>query len=347
MMRIAVRVSWIAGAALALAFMIADCSQSQGGAKQGAVSALAKGGVTTSIEQNVAAMNTFVETAGGFDMKMIWISGGTFEMGSRESASELGKIFGSKYESVFEGEKPSHPVTLDGFWMSEAKVTVGQFRCFINDTGYKTEAEKEGKAFGIKDGKFVEQEGFSWRNLGFIQTDTHPVVNVSWNDAKAFCDWMSGKTGKAYQLPTEAQWEYACRAGTKTLYPWGGDEDGGKGRCNAADQSVSRQFPDRNGFSWDDSYVFTSPVKNFKPNAWGLYDMPGNASEWCADWYGYYDSGRQRNPTGPVSGEYRVVRGGSWFTLAVGCRSAARSWTRPFARQDRIGFRVCLVARSK
>ncbi|MCX7049102.1 MAG: SUMF1/EgtB/PvdO family nonheme iron enzyme [Candidatus Sumerlaeota bacterium] len=162
----------------------------------------------------------------------------------------------------------------------------------------------------------------SWRNPEFDQTDTHPVVNVNWDDAKAFCDWLARKTGRAYQLPTEAQWEYACRAGTKTLYQWGDDPDGGKGWCNCADQSAKGQFPDwKSYFNWDDGYIYTAPVKSFKPNAWGLYDMLGNALEW-------------------------VLRGGSWQDGPDYCRSASRLSTLPTFVYPMSGFRVCLVART-
>ena len=135
------------------------------------------------------------------------------------------------------------------FYMGVTHVTVDQFAAFVKDSGYKTDAEKDGWSVGfeIKDGKFVRQkmDGCSWRNPSFDQKGDHPVVQVSWNDAKAFCDWLSKKSGKTVTLPTEAQWEYACRAGTTTAYPWGDNPDDGKGWANCADQSLKKKIPNQ------------------------------------------------------------------------------------------------------
>ena len=133
------------------------------------------------------------------------------------------------------------------FYMGVTHVTVDQFAAFVKDSGYKTDAEKDGWSVGfeIKDGKIdvKKVDGCSWRNPSFDQKGDHPVVQVSWNDAKAFCDWLSKKSGKTVGLPTEAQWEYACRAGTKTAYPWGDNPDDGKGWANCADQSLKKKIP--------------------------------------------------------------------------------------------------------
>ena len=122
-----------------------------------------------------------------------------------------------------------------------------------------------------------------WRNSGFEQTDGHPVVNVSWNDAQAFCDWLSRKESKKYCLPTEAQWEYACRGRTQTRFYFGDDEEDLAKYGNVADASARKKFPD---WSWtikaDDGYVFTAPVGHYQPNGFGLYDMHGNVWQWCA-----------------------------------------------------------------
>ena len=150
------------------------------------------------------------------------------------------------------------------------------------------------------------------------------------------------------KLPTEAQWEYACRAGTTTAYPWGDNSDDGKGWANCADQSLQKKLPNAPAswtyFNWDDGYLFTSPVGSFKPNAFGLYDMIGNAWQWCQDPYGPYDKAAVTDPTGPITGstptQTYVQRGGSWIGGPGVCRSANRHWRNPDGRYDGIGFRV-------
>jgi len=163
------------------------------------------------------------------------------------------------------------------------EVTRGQFRIFVKDTRYKSEAEKAGFAL-LWLGTWERRSGGSWRYPGFEQTDDHPVVNVSLNDSLAFAQWLSRKESRHYRLPTEAEWEYACRAGTQTAYPWGNNPDDGGGFANAADQTFKRRFPTVTTFPWDDGFVYTAPVGSFKPNSWGLYDMIGNALEWCSDY---------------------------------------------------------------
>ena len=198
--------------------------------------------------------------------------------------------------------------------------------------GYKTDAEKGEKpgAFGWNPDKknFEFNEKYSWRNAGFEQTDEHPVVNVSWNDAVAFCKWLSKKESKTYRLPTEAEWEYACRAGTTTRYYSGDDPETLAKVGNVADAAAKAKFPDwKCTIKANDGYVFTAPVGQFKPNAFGLYDMHGNAWQWCADWYGaeYYATSPADDPTGPDSGDVRVLRGGSWYAGPNFARSARRA----------------------
>jgi formylglycine-generating enzyme required for sulfatase activity len=151
------------------------------------------------------------------------------------------------------------------------------------------------------------------------------------------------KSGKTVVLPTEAQWEYACRAGTKTAYSWGDNPDDGKGWANCADQSFTKKLPNAGWtfFSWDDSFVFTSPVGTFKTNAFGLYDMVGNAWQWCQDRYGDYDKGAATDPTGPLVGGPNLLRGGSWYSGPGECRSARRLRLYPGGRVNGGGgFRV-------
>jgi len=286
----------------------------------------------------------------GLTLKLVEIPAGTFLMGSKFSVEEVARRYGGKAEG-YEDEHPRHEVTLSKpFYMGVTPVTVDQFAAFVADSGYRTDAEKEGWSIGveIKDGKIGGKrvDGCSWRNPGFDQKGDHPVVHVSWNDAKAFCDWLSKKSGRTVALPTEAQWEYACRAGTTTAFPWGDDPDDGKGWANAADQSLRKKIPNQEGltfFSWDDGFVFTSPVGHFKANAFGLYDMIGNVLEWCQDRYGDYGRDSVTDPTGPDTGRLRVLRGGSWGGTPRYCRSALRGRNVPDYRFVGTGFRVVAV----
>jgi formylglycine-generating enzyme required for sulfatase activity len=156
----------------------------------------------------------------------------------------------------------------------------------------------------------------------------NPVENVSWNDAAEFCKKLSQKTGTSVRLPTEAEWEYACRAGSKTRFSYGDDND----YANLGDYAWYGQNSDNK----------THPVGQKKPNAFGLYDMHGNVWEWCSDWYGAYEDKAQTDPTGPASGSARVLRGGGWIYDPQVCRSAYRARGDPDNRGSVFGFRVVL-----
>jgi formylglycine-generating enzyme len=287
-------------------------------------------------------------------MKLTLVSSGEFMMGSGESAEFTAAFFKKKYHidfltaRSFKDEHPQHRVWIKKpFYLGTYHVTRGQFRKFVGDSGYTTDAEKgdEPGASGWDPSKkvFGFIRGYSWRALGFPQTDEHPVVNVSWHDAMAFCHWLNRREGKTYRLPTEAEWEYACRAGTKTRYYSGDDPETLATVGNTADAEFTAKFPDR---GWEikanDGYVFTAPVGQFKPNAFGLYDMHGNAWQWCADWYmeDYYGKSPVAGPAGPSSGNSRVLRGGCWSSGPDCARSASRFMYQPDFREDNIGFRV-------
>ena len=169
------------------------------------------------------------------------------------------------------------------------------------------------------------------------------MVNVSWNDAVAFCQWLSRKEGKTYRLPTEAEWEYACRAGTTTLY-YSGDEPETLAQVgNVRDAKAKAKFADwTSTIKASDGFVFTAPVGKFRSNAFGLFDMHGNACQWCADWYdaAYYAASPTDDPQGPHSGSDRAFRGGSWYDWAGCCRSAYRYGLTPEVRCINVGFRV-------
>ncbi|MEI8375511.1 MAG: formylglycine-generating enzyme family protein [Planctomycetota bacterium] len=298
-----------------------------------------------------------VDLGGGVKLKLTLIPSGEFKMGSEESAEDTAAFFKKNYgedfltADFFKNEHPQHRVRITKpFYLGTYHVTRGQFRQFVADTGYKTDSEKgeDPGAFGWDPDKkeFDFNEKYSWRNAGFEQTDEHPVVNVSWNDAKAFCEWLSKKEGKTYRLPTEAEWEYACRAGTTTRYSSGDDPETLAKVGNVADATAKAKFPN---WTWaikaSDGYVFTSPVGSFQPNAFGLYDMHGNAWQWCADWYGedYYAKSPVDDPSGPTTGSDRVHRGGSGRNNARYCRSANRYRNTPEFRRYNLGFRVSQV----
>ena len=276
------------------------------------------------------------EFTNSIGMKFALIPAGSFMMGSPSS------------EAKRDSDERQHRVTLTkGFYMQATEVTIGQWRSFIGDTGYRTEAETGDGAYIFAGKKWEKKKGYYWDNPGFSQTEKHPVTCVSWNDVQKFIKWLNRKENKSYRLPTEAQWEYACRAGSDTPFYWGKRPD--EGYANFADLTYSREFPSmkyaNRGFN--DGYVYTAPAGTFKPNNWGLYDMSGNVWEWCEDWYGDYPSVHVTDPEGASSGTARVLRGGSWYFIAGDLRSAGRGMGGPDGRRGHIGFRVvCRVARA-
>ncbi len=256
-------------------------------------------------------------------MKFRLIPPGRFLMGSPDS--EPGR-------EPHEG--PQHEVLLTRpFYAGAHDVTVGQFRAFMRESGYRTEAETDGGNDRLfPDGVWRRDPQSSWQNPGFEQADDHPVVCVSWNDARAFCRWLSGKEGRRYTLPTEAQWEYACRAGSQSRFSFG-DDDAELGEYAWYGANAERK---------------THPVGQKKPNGWGLYDMHGNVHQWTADWYesGYYHWGPRENPPGPDRGAVPVRRGGSWYEGVQCCRSAYRRGLPGNSRSNRValvGFRIIQV----
>ena len=186
-------------------------------------------------------------------MKLVLIPAGEFMMGSGESAEETAAFFKKTYgvdflqADDFRAEHPQHRVRVTkAFYLGTYHVTRGQFRQFVKETSYKTDAETgRGDLVWDPDEKSLHfSKKYSWRRAGFEQTDEHPVVNVSWNDATAFCKWLSRKEGKTYRLPTEAEWEYACRAGTTTRYSSGNDPEGLAKVANIADAALKARLPD-------------------------------------------------------------------------------------------------------
>lgn len=307
----------------------------------------------TSQEAWAKHLKTSVEVQNSIGMKMRLIPPGEYKRGSTpEEAHEATRTNKAVKKDDAKVELPQHAVKISKpFFLGAAEVDRGQFRRFVNATGHVTDAEKEG-GWGIDlgSGKIELKTKYNWKDSGFPQTDEHPVTNVSWNDAKAFLEWLSKMENRRYRLPTEAEWEYACRAGTITKF-WNGDEfEALKGTANVADKSINRiaffgsKYSD---LAWDDGYRFTSPTGKFKVNGFGLCDMHGNVQEWCADWfdgneYANYGGRTAVDPTGPESGKLRVMRGGSWSVRPEFLRSASRSRSVPDGPSCLSGYRVVL-----
>jgi formylglycine-generating enzyme len=261
---------------------------------------------------------------------MALVPAGNFWMGSPDSGGD-------------NDEHPRHRVVLSAFYLDRHEVTNRLFQQFVQQTSHRTTAEQEGKAWALTAaGKGEEVSGAQWRNPEGGETvfasnrENHPVVSVSWNDAEAYCRW-AGK-----RLPTEAEFEYATRGGTETTYWWGNGNPGSHRVANIADESAKRQYSDWTIMTgYDDGYIRTASVGSFETNLFGLHDMTGNVWEWTADWYDktYYRNSPERNPKGPPSGSYRVLRGGSWGNDPGLVRSAYRGGDTPTRRDDLFGFR--------
>jgi len=227
--------------------------------------------------------------------------------------------------------------------MGRYEVTVAQFRQFAEASGYRTTAETSGRGgshiFVYREG-FVDRPELNWKNPGFPQQDNHPVVQVSWTDAQAYCEWLSKKEHARYRLPTEAEWEYACRAGTTTAY-YHGTGNWSVKCSNVPDAESIKVYGQFDGMtSNSDGYAYTAPVGSYVPNGFGLFDMHGNVREWCSDWYGdkYYANSPADDPQGPTEGRDRGQRGGG--CLAGPAASHWRDVGPPDQTQSHLGFRV-------
>ena len=281
---------------------------------------VAQNGGTTSVQLAFFENRTF--TVNGVTFEMVAVKGGTFTMGC---TSEQGG-------DCDNDEKPTHSVTLSDYCIGKFEVTVGLFRTFVNETNYRTDADKEGWSWVWTGSTWEKKNGVNWKcdANGLVRNsskDNYPVIHVSWNDAKAFCEWLTGKTGQTFRLPTEAEWEYAARGGNKSRgYKYSGSNNIGE-------------------VAWytDNSGSKTHQVGTKAPNELGIYDMSGNVWEWCQDWFGNYSSGSQTNPEGASAGSRRVFRGGSWSSIARYCRVSYRGSGDPADRDYLIGFRLVLV----
>ncbi len=272
----------------------------------------------------------FHDVAAPWCPEMVMVPAGWFQMGTAQA--EIDKLC-KEYKDVgewFKWEGPHHKVTIaKPFAVGRFAVTRGEFEAFVNETGYSVPDE----AYTFEGDKYELRKGRSFRNPGFVQDDSHPVVCVNWDDAKAYAQWLSGKTGKHYRLLSEAEWEYACRAGTTTPFWWG--------------SSISTEQANYNG-----NYTFgsgkkgeyrqkTVPVKSFQANPWGLYQVHGNVWEWCEDPWNDSYKGAPMDGSACTTGDraLRLLRGGSWADDPVVLRAGARDGNFEVRNVD-AGFRL-------
>jgi formylglycine-generating enzyme required for sulfatase activity len=239
-------------------------------------------------------------------LEFVFIKGGCYKMGDPAGDSN---------------DRPLHEVCVSDFYIGKFDVTNQQFRKFrpTHNSG--------------------EFEGMS------VNDDVQPVVNVSWDDASAFAKWLSQRSGKTYRLPTEAEWEYAARAGTKTTYFWGDNPDDACKYANVADLSAKKRWKRWIVFNCDDKFVVSSPVGSFLPNGYGLYDMLGNVWQWVEDVYNQkaYTKLPKYNPVFEGSGLYRVMRGGGWSNGPLGVRVSHRVPLDPYFGHHALGFRLVMT----
>jgi formylglycine-generating enzyme required for sulfatase activity len=285
---------------------------------------------------------------------MVLVKGDAFDMGGTPEQKDC-RV----------DEKPVTRVTVDDFYMGKYAVTVREFKQFMEATGYKTDAEKDGGSNLWTGSEWKKKAGVNWKCdvKGKVRPDSehnHPVIHVSWNDAVAFCNWLSEQqnlakvytisgeqvtadwNAKGYRLPTEAEWEYAARGGGQAVLFGNGKNVADPKEINFAGSAAYKK-----AYSVAGEYrQKTVPVGSLNsPNALGLHDMSGNVWEWCWDWKAPYPGGNKNNYRGPASGSYRVCRGGSWYDFPQGVRVASRFNFTPGSRSGLLGFRLARAVR--
>lgn len=268
--------------------------------------------------------------------EMMLIPAGQFVMGTapdEEYRENLSEPFRHR-------SQPQRVVSMRSFSVGKFEITRGQYRVFAEATGRGSDGcfIWTGAAFSIDNAK-------DWRNPGYSQDETHPVVCVSWDDASAYATWLSQKTGKRYRLPSEAEWEYAARAGTTTSRYWGNDAAAACGYANGADVTTAAQAPSASGWSashCDDRSAYTAPVGRYRANAFGLHDMLGNVGEWTQDCWNANYRGAPADGSAWNTGDcaLRAVRGGAWDDAPAGLRAAYRVGSPTVIRLYSRGFRV-------
>lgn len=266
---------------------------------------------------------------------MIYITKGEFMMGSKYSPDEIQENYGYEFTETMKDnwqvERPYHKVIIEkGYYISKYEVTVGEFEAFVNETGYITDAEKGIGSYGYtENGEWSKLDGLSWRKPGLWKVELNqPVVLVSWNDATEYVKWLSKKTNNTFRLPTEQEWEFACRAGKETNFTWGDLPKDGMGKINALDSY----------FGFDDGFKYVAPVGSFKPNDNNIYDMLGNVWEWCSS---QYVKDYPIDVNEPLSDEY-VDRGGGWDSPPYNARISNRGAAGSGFNSCNLGFRLVM-----
>jgi sulfatase modifying factor 1 len=309
-----------------------------------------------------ALENAQTASVNSIDMRFALIPAGEFRPRHAEAPEMLAAAYPHyqrKRAEEIGDEQPLHRVRITrAFHLGQHEVTVGQFRRFMEETGYVPESQADGSGgYGYnpqydptKSPRGDAFEGrdpkYAWSNPGFAQGEDHPVVNVTWYDAVALCGWLSRREGRTYRLPTEAEWEYAARAGTTTRFHSGNDPQSLLKVANIFDTDSAANWERWKPYALKgaDGYAFTAPVGSFAPNAWGLFDMHGNVWEWTSDWYSedYYARSPLHDPVGPATGRNKVRRGGSWHTWSFYARSSYRNINSTDTRYTLLGMRLVL-----
>lgn len=267
---------------------------------------------------------------------MVMIPGGEYRMGA-EPEEEHRESLAAEFRNR---SLPQRRVHIRSFAAGKYEITRAQYRQFAEETG-----RGSASCFAWIDGEYRLEAARSWRNPGFAQDDTHPATCISWEDAAAYVQWLGRRTGKPYRLLTEAEWEYAARAGTTTIRYWGDDGDASCAHANGADRSTLSQVAaarDWHTLPCDDGHAHTAPVGRYGANAFGLHDMLGNVAEWTADCWNADYRGAPGDGSARLSGDcdLRVVRGGAWDEGAAGLRAAYRVGSPVVVRVYARGFRV-------
>lgn len=256
-------------------------------------------------------------------MEFVWIPGGCFMMGQTDTEKAwLIRISNeNRYKTVYSDEVPRHKVCVSGFWMGRFEVTNAQYRKFKSSHN---------------SGKYKKRD---------LNGNSQPAVEISWHAARKYADWLSGKGNGVFRLPTEAEWEYAARAGTSAKRYGDGSKRQACTYANIKDRTYKASFKEWNTFPCDDGYVLSAPVGRFKSNAFGIYDMLGNVGEWCEDTYNpkAYSVLSGDNPIYSTEGKHRVIRGGSWGSSFSSARFSDRSYDMPQYGYRSVGFRLIRI----
>lgn len=257
-------------------------------------------------------------------MTFVPVEAGSFLMGSPDT--EAGRDNDETRREVSIVEK---------YYMQKTEVTVGQWRAFVSETGYKTEAETGGGTWFFSGSEWTKRPDVFWDSPGFSQSELHPVTCLSWNDVGFFVSWINQKDDRRYRLPTEEEWEHSCRAGSSAARFWGDLPEGACDHANVGDLSTRGLALSGSALhACDDGSQVTSPVATYRPNAFGLHDMLGNVWEWCA---GEYEAQKGISPS-----ESRIFRGGGWRDSPEQVRSANRRHNRASTRMNDLGFRLVM-----